>query len=112
MCAQVRQMQLHDRAVLAGSKLLVGSRLARAFLAVYAVLVHLFLMVLLYYTMSAPRTRVELIDMDMVAQQQQAATQAAAEAASMTAQAAAGGGAEAGRALRAMMGWAQGRGWW
>jgi homeobox protein cut-like len=43
--------------VLAGGKLLLGSRFARAFLAVYAVLLHLFIMVLLYYAMS-PRTNV------------------------------------------------------
>lgn len=42
---QVRQLQLHDRAVLAGSKLLVGSRMARVFVAVYAGLLHLFIMV-------------------------------------------------------------------
>lgn len=48
LCAfhhQVRSLQLHDRAMLAGSKLLVGSRFARAFVATYAVLLHLFIMV-------------------------------------------------------------------
>ncbi len=42
---QVRALQLHDRAVLAGSKLLVGSRFGRLFLAVYALLLHAFIMV-------------------------------------------------------------------
>lgn len=70
-------MQLHDRAVLAGSKLLVGSRMARVFIATYAVLLHLFIMVLLYYAMS-PRTRVEMVDMDALNQQAEAAGAAAA----------------------------------
>lgn len=53
-------MQLHDRAVLAGSKLLVGSRFARAFTAIYALLLHAFVLLLLYHAMS-PRTQIELV---------------------------------------------------
>ena len=53
-------MQLHDRAVLAGSKLLVGSRFARAFIAIYALLLHAFVLLLLYHAMS-PRTQIEMV---------------------------------------------------
>ena len=53
-------MQIHDRAVLAGSKLLVGSRFARAFTAIYALLLHAFVMLLLYHAMS-PRTQIEMV---------------------------------------------------
>jgi len=74
---RVRNLQLHDRAVLAGSKLLVGSRIARAFVATYAVLLHLFIMVLLYYSMM-PRTQIEMVDMDAITQQAAAASTTAA----------------------------------
>ena len=53
-------MQLHDRAVLAGSKLLVGSRFARAFIAIYALLLHAFVLLLLYHAMG-PRTQIEMV---------------------------------------------------
>ncbi|KAJ9506929.1 hypothetical protein QJQ45_002510 [Haematococcus lacustris] len=69
--SRVRSMQLHDRAVLAGSRLLLASRLGRAFAAVYALLLHLFIMVLLYYAM-LPRTRIEMVDIGALQQQQQA----------------------------------------
>jgi homeobox protein cut-like len=39
---------LHDRALLAGSKLVVGSRMARVAIAAYAVVLHVFIMLLLY----------------------------------------------------------------
>jgi homeobox protein cut-like len=39
---------LHDRALLAGSRLVVGSRAARVAVAVYAVVLHVFIMLLLY----------------------------------------------------------------
>jgi homeobox protein cut-like len=47
---RVQALQLHDRAVLASSKVLMGSRVARVFVASYAVVLHLFIMVLLYYS--------------------------------------------------------------
>lgn len=46
--AQLKQLQLHDKALLAGSKLIMGNRVARVFVACYAVFLHAFIMVLLY----------------------------------------------------------------
>jgi hypothetical protein len=42
---QMRALRLHDRAVLAGSRIFMGSALGRLFLAVYAALLHLFILV-------------------------------------------------------------------
>jgi hypothetical protein len=49
---RMQRMPVHDRALLAGSKALVGSKFARALAAVYMVLMHLFFVVLLYYALS------------------------------------------------------------
>eukprot|EP00775_Hariotina_reticulata_P011436 gene11436-11582_t len=46
--ARLKGMQLHDKALLAGSRLIAGSKIARAAVAVYAVLLHVFIMVLMY----------------------------------------------------------------
>lgn len=95
---QVRQLQLHDRAMLAGSKLIMGSRVARTFIAIYAALLHGFIMVLLYYAMS-PRTTIEVVDMGALEQQQAAAAAVVAAAGSSTAGAAAGAAVKAGGRL-------------
>jgi homeobox protein cut-like len=47
-----RGMRLHDKALLAAGRLIAGSRLARAGLALYFFLVHVFLMVLMYHSAS------------------------------------------------------------
>ncbi|KAG1678378.1 hypothetical protein FOA52_015144 [Chlamydomonas sp. UWO 241] len=52
--SRVRNLQLHDRALLAGSKLVAGSRAGRVFVAVYALLLHVFLLLLLYYALAPP----------------------------------------------------------
>ena len=51
----MRHLQLHDRAVLAGGRLLLGSRFARAFLAIYSVLLHFFVLLLIYNSMGPGR---------------------------------------------------------
>lgn len=67
---------MHERALLAGGKLVVGSRFARAFVTVYAVLLHMFVVLLLYYALH-PVTRVELVNADALSQQGAAAATAA-----------------------------------
>ncbi|KXZ50466.1 hypothetical protein GPECTOR_16g640 [Gonium pectorale] len=46
---RVRNLQVHDRAVLAGSKLLLGSRVARMFFALYTVMLHFVILLLFFY---------------------------------------------------------------
>ena len=46
---------------------MMGSRVARAFMATYAVILHLFIMVLIYSSMS-PRTKIEVVDLATVTQ--------------------------------------------
>ncbi|GAX75276.1 hypothetical protein CEUSTIGMA_g2721.t1 [Chlamydomonas eustigma] len=103
--SRVRGLQLHDRAVLAGGKLLLGSRFARAFLATYAVLLHLFIMVLMYYAMSPRSHVVEMVDMDMVKQQTTAGAGVLSETLvpSTAIEVSAAGGTVAGKAFRSLM---------
>ncbi|GIL86016.1 hypothetical protein Vretifemale_14276, partial [Volvox reticuliferus] len=46
---RVRNLQVHDRALLAGSRLLLGSRVARMFLAIYTVMLHFIILLLFFY---------------------------------------------------------------
>eukprot|EP00878_Enallax_costatus_P035293 GHUV01039312.1.p1 GENE.GHUV01039312.1~~GHUV01039312.1.p1 ORF type:complete len:369 (+),score=110.83 GHUV01039312.1:364-1470(+) len=48
--SRLRGMQLHDKALLAANRLIAGSRMARAAVAVYVVMLHVFLMLLMYYS--------------------------------------------------------------
>lgn len=48
--ARLRGMRLHDKALLAGSRLIAGSRLARAAIALYVLLLHAVIMALMYYS--------------------------------------------------------------
>lgn len=48
--ARLRGMRLHDKALLAGSRLIAGSKLARAGIALYVVLLHAVIMALMYYS--------------------------------------------------------------
>jgi homeobox protein cut-like len=50
--SRLKGMQLHDKALLAGSRLIAGSKIARAAVAMYAVLLHVFIMVLMYASAS------------------------------------------------------------
>lgn len=43
-------MRLHDKALLAGSRLIAGSQLARAAIALYVLLLHGVIMALMYYS--------------------------------------------------------------
>jgi homeobox protein cut-like len=43
-------MRLHDKALLAGSRLIAGSKLARAGIALYVLLLHGVIMALMYYS--------------------------------------------------------------
>ena len=97
--ARVGSLGLHDKALLAGSKLMVGSKMARAFVAVYAVVLHVFIMVLLYYS-ATPHMLLEEAAAGAAGgssgqQQQQAA--AAAQALLAQAGGAAGGAAGVGK---------------
>ena len=47
--SRVKALAVHDRALLSGSKALLGSRLGRAFAAVYLAAIHIFLFSLIYY---------------------------------------------------------------
>ncbi|KAG2452146.1 hypothetical protein HYH02_003178 [Chlamydomonas schloesseri] len=47
--ARLKNLQVHDRAVLAGSKLLLGSRVARMFFAVYTIMLHFVILLLFFY---------------------------------------------------------------
>ncbi|PNW84168.1 hypothetical protein CHLRE_04g223900v5 [Chlamydomonas reinhardtii] len=47
--ARLKNLQVHDRAVLAGSKLLMGSRVARMFFAVYTIMLHFVILLLFFY---------------------------------------------------------------
>ncbi len=89
--------QVADRAVLAGGRLLMGSRLARTFLLVYTVLLHFVILLLFYYATTPCPAPLAVLD------------GAAAEAAVAAAGGAvAAGGAAAGRMLQ----WARLRGGW
>lgn len=48
--SRLRGMHLHDKALLAANRLIAGSRMARAAVAVYVVLLHVFLMLMMYYS--------------------------------------------------------------
>jgi hypothetical protein len=48
--ARVRGMRLHDKALLAGSRLIAGSKLARAAIALYVLLLHGIIMALIYHS--------------------------------------------------------------
>ncbi|MEW5303764.1 MAG: hypothetical protein WDW36_006423 [Sanguina aurantia] len=52
---RVKGLHLHDRAVLAGGRMMLGSRAARVFIAAYAALLHLFILALLYYSLASRR---------------------------------------------------------
>ncbi|KAK9818043.1 hypothetical protein WJX72_006164 [[Myrmecia] bisecta] len=52
MEAQVKRLHLHDRALLSGSRMLLANRVGRIFIAVYAVLLHAFVIILIYYSSS------------------------------------------------------------
>ncbi|KAG2488575.1 hypothetical protein HYH03_012894 [Edaphochlamys debaryana] len=85
---RVKNLQVHDRAVLAGSKLLLGSRIARMFFAVYTLMLHFVILLLFFYaTTPCPSGPLEI---DPAAGAQAMALAAAAAAA---AAGAAGGGA-------------------
>ena len=43
-------MRLHDKALLAGSRLIAGSKLARAAIALYVLLLHCVIMAVMYYS--------------------------------------------------------------
>lgn len=47
--SRVKALPVHDRALLTGSKALLGSKLGRAFAAVYLALIHAFMFALIYY---------------------------------------------------------------
>ncbi len=47
--SRVRALPVHDRAMLSGSKALLGSKLGRAFAAAYLAAIHIFLFSLIYY---------------------------------------------------------------
>lgn len=53
--ARLRGMRLHDKALLAGSRLIAGSKLARAAIALYVLLLHGVIMALLYFS-ATPHT--------------------------------------------------------
>lgn len=48
--ARLRGMRLHDKALLAGSRLIAGSKLARAGIALYVLLLHAVIMALMYFS--------------------------------------------------------------
>ncbi|GFR41759.1 hypothetical protein Agub_g2515 [Astrephomene gubernaculifera] len=115
---RVRNLQVHDRAVLAGSRLLLGSRVARMFFALYTVMLH-FIILLLFFYATTPCPAATLLGAEGVADTaMEAAAAAAATAAGAGVMAGAGGGAGArgvaaarvavtggvGRALRAVAG--------
>lgn len=52
---RVKGLNLHERAVLAGGRLMLGNRAARVFIAAYAALLHLFILMLLYYSLMSRR---------------------------------------------------------
>ncbi|KAG2425069.1 hypothetical protein HXX76_013978 [Chlamydomonas incerta] len=100
--ARLKNLQVHDRAVLAGSKLLLGSRVARMFFAVYTVMLH-FVILLLFFYATTPCPAVEPLAAALVgaagavAAGSSPATAAAAAVAAAAAQAGrAGAGAGAG----------------
>lgn len=45
----MKALPVHDRALLSGSKALLGSKLGRAFAAVYLAAIHAFMFALIYY---------------------------------------------------------------
>ncbi|EFJ47697.1 hypothetical protein VOLCADRAFT_117799 [Volvox carteri f. nagariensis] len=47
--SRMRNLQVHDRALLVGSRLLLGSRVARMFLAIYTVMLHFIILLLFFY---------------------------------------------------------------
>ncbi|GLC42313.1 hypothetical protein PLESTB_000660600 [Pleodorina starrii] len=65
---RVRNLQVHDRALLAGSRLVLGSRVARMFLAVYTIMLHFIILLLFFYaTTPCPASAAAVAPLDAAA---------------------------------------------
>lgn len=109
--ARLRGMRLHDKALLAGSRLIAGSKLARAAVALYVLLLHGVIMALMYFSATPHTTLYATSDSSSsipsaVARLGNSTAEAAAAAAAGVAglqEAAAGGRAAAGAGARLLL---------